>query len=186
MKILLVLFFALYSSAIAQTPTPSPSPVWINSNVSLKCDSTCTPDEVKEVDVIAQTMNIVIQSSCFQQFFEKQTRIDMAQGFSADAIVSILRKPQALTLNYFYRKWAAPFVKTKEEGYEDASDFSVIHFNRYFTQNWAVCDKASLGAHELSHSKGFFHNGNLAAPNYYTVPYTVNHAFDSCCPSLVK
>jgi hypothetical protein len=163
-------------------PSPAPSSVAVvaapsTKIITLTCDSTCTAAQRAEVPAIEAAMNQTLSSKCFEQFFEAPgLRIDLTGGLTPAQIVAKLRTPSHLTLNYFYNGWPS-----KEEGYESAQDFSVIHFNSYFTDGWPICDKASLGDHEMSHTKQFWHKGNLAAPNYFTVPYQVNHATDACC-----
>lgn len=167
----------------APSPLVTPTPIPGTKIITLKCDSSCTPAEVLELPQIEALMNSTFMSDCFYKYFVGRKRIDLAQGFTGAQIVGILRTPSNLTLNYYNNS------NTRVDGYEDSADFSTIHFNRTALKanGFNLCDKASLGGHELSHTKKFFHNGNLASPNYYTVPYTVNHAFDTgsdfggCC-----
>lgn len=167
------------------TITPIPGPI---RTVSLHCDVSCTAMERAEVPAIEAKLNETLHSSCFTQYFKTPgRRIDNANNLMPDQILSKLREPTTLTLSYYYQKYSVyPFI-TKAEGYESAQDFSVIHFNRFKTQSWRLCQKSSLGAHELTHTKLFWHNGNLAPPNYFTVPYQTNNAFEgnddmpACC-----
>lgn len=146
----------------------------VSKIITLKCDSTCTDSEKKEVVKIEKAMNQVLNSDCLKQYITDPTRrLDNTNNLSRDKILEKLKTPTALTLNYYYNRY------TKALGYESASDYSVMHFNRAKLYGWSVCDKASLGLHEFSHTKGFYHNGNLADPNYYTVPYQLNHATES-------
>jgi hypothetical protein len=155
-------------------PSPMPSPTGVPDKViTLKCDSSCSTSQLAELPAIEAAMNRTLLSACFSNYFASATRIDNNNGLTAAQIVAKLRIPTTLTLNYYWSRWS------KALGYESADDFSVIHFNAAKMGGWSACEKASVGAHEFSHTKNFFHNGNSAAPNYYTVPYTVNHAFDS-------
>lgn len=173
------------SPTVAPSLSPAPSPIVEPSAgkiISLKCDSTCTPAEAAEVKKIEKKMNETLSSQCFTDYFKKPGRkLEMNLGLTPDQILERLRKPASLTLSYFNKVWAGPIPGVKHtltEGYEDASDFNVIHFNRYKVSNWSACEKASIGLHEKSHTNGFFHKGNLAAPNWLTVPYQVNHALE--------
>lgn len=154
-----------------------------NADVVLKCDSSCTTSEQAELPLLQAQMNSSLASSCFTGYFlAPGLRLDMANGLAPGQILSKLREPASLTVSYFYTKWTFtpwPHI-TKEEGFEDPSDYSTIHFNRYYTQGWTLVYKASLGLHEMSHTKGFMHNGNAAPPNYFTIPYQVNHATEQC------
>lgn len=167
------------SSAPSVVPSPSTTP---NAQVSafpvgLKCDSTCNASELAKVPLIAAKMNETLLSDCFHNFFLASQRVDNSKGLSREQIVSKLREPSSLTLNYYYNRW------TRALGYESANDFGVIHFNRAKLGSFSACQLASLAAHEMSHSKGFFHNGNSPGPNRFTVPYLINTAFEEggCC-----
>lgn len=163
-------------------PSPIPSPISSNKIITLKCDSTCLASEVAQIPSIEAAMNATFNSECFTQYFKTVgRRFDNRNGLTQDQILAKLHQPTTLTVNYFYKS------NTPEEGYESADDFSVIHMNRRFTQGWPICDIASLGAHEFTHTKQFWHNGNKAAPNYFTIPYQTNNAFEgnddmpACC-----
>lgn len=154
------------------SPTPNGGGVTTGKIITLKCDDTCTTQERNELPAIEKAMNDTLNSQCFTDYFKSSgKRFDNANGVSVDKMLEKLRTPTALTLNYY-----SQFGKAL--GYESADDFSVIHFNRRNLGGWTICDKASLGAHEFSHTKGFFHIGNRASPNYYSIPYQLNHAFD--------
>ena len=141
--------------------------------ITLKCDSTCRANEIADLPKIEAHMNATLSGNCFAAYvLAPGRRIDDNLGLLPAQILAKLLEPSTLTLSYFTK------YLTKEEGYEDASDFTIIHFNRVKTNNMSICDRASLGAHEFSHTKKFFHIGNAAPPNYYTVPYLVNHGFD--------
>ena len=160
---------------VVATPTPAIAvdPAQPKKIITLKCDSTCTAAERAELPAIEAAMNKTLASQCLMDYFmQPGKRLDNTNNLSPLQIVEQLRIPTALTLNYYYSKWTAAL------GYESADDFTVIHFNRAKLGGWSACEKASLGAHEFSHTKKFFHNGNKAAPNYYTIPYQVNHAFE--------
>jgi len=156
---------------ITPSPVAKPDVGVITKIISLKCNETCTDSERKELPGIEDAMNETLASKCFEDYIKSPgRRLDYTKD-TPDQIVKKMRIPTELTLDYYYQRSAAL-------GYESADDFSVIHFNRRNLGGWTKCDKASLGAHELSHSKGYFHMGNRASPNYYSVPYQINHAFD--------
>lgn len=169
------------SPLVAPSGAPSPSPA--AKAVTLSCDGTCTPDQKAELPAIEDALNTTLTSSCFNTYFNTPgRRIDLTNNLSPPAIVQKLHTPAKLTVNYFYAGWPS-----KEEGFEDASDYSTIHFNYRFTDTWSICEVASLAGHEYSHTQAFYHNGNKAPPNYYTVPYQVNNSFEgnddmaACC-----
>lgn len=158
------------------TPSPPPTvsaPSLPTKVITLSCDDTCHSDERAQIPALENAINQTLLSSCFENYFKTPgKRLDNTNGLTPDRIVAKLREPASMTVNYFEKHFS------REEGYESADDFSVIHMNRVFTSTWDLCYIASLAAHEFSHTKGFFHNGNLAAPNYFTIPYMINHAFE--------
>ena len=170
--------------APAPAPSPQPSPTALPTPsapyhgpkiIALGCDSTCSADQLAQVPLIEAAMNQTLTSDCLAQYFRTPgRRLDNTNGLTPDQILAKLHIPTALTINYFYKGWPS-----RTQGYESADDFSTIHFNSRYTNSWSVCEIASLGLHEFTHTKQFWHNGNKAAPNYYTIPYTMNHAADS-------
>jgi len=196
MKNLLLIALLISSNALGKAskryePIATPTPIVAASPVgtpipgchviTLKCDSTCTSAERAELPSIEAAMNKTLCSSCFKQFiFEPTRRFDYVYNWSRQKIYDKLTTPTTLTLNYYY-------TSPKVYGYESASDLSTIHFNRNATKNLTLCQKASLGAHEFSHTQDFYHNGNRPGPNFYSGPYQVNHAFEggdgnvACC-----
>lgn len=166
------------------TPSPSAAPSGAPSprRITLACDDSCTAQERAEVPQIEAKLNETLMSVCLTSYFMTPgRRFDYTNGLSPAQVLAKLRTGGALTLNYYYNRW------TRAVGYESADDFSVIHFNRAKVSGWPICPKASLGAHEYSHTKEFYHMGNAAAPNYYSVPYQANHAYEgadgftACC-----
>ena len=167
------------------SPSPLPTPAEPYSGpriIALTCDGSCHPDERVQLPLIEEAMNRTLSSDCFTQYFKTPgRRLDLAQGLSPDQILAKLRAPTSLTASYYTND------HTPAEGYEQSPNYSLIHMNRSFTSTWPVCGIASLAAHEMTHTKGFWHNGNRPRPNYYTIPYQTNNAFEgnddmkACC-----
>lgn len=172
------------SSPIILT-TPSPIPIGggvVSKTITLKCDSSCTDEEEAQLPFIENTMNEIIGGlQIIQYFYTPGLKIDNSNGLSIDQIIAKLREPSVLTVNYYRSTFPS-----KANGYESASDFSIIHLNRRNVWNWSICDKAGLAAHEMSHTKKFFHNGNYAGPNQNTVPYHMDHLFEKFCKPGAK
>lgn len=171
------------TSVATAVPFPLPGQTWPPTPkiITLKCDDTCTAAERAKVTAIEAAMNRTLGSACFAQYFMTPGRRFDNTKLPPAQILSKLGEPTTLTLNYYYRKFRPWPRLAPDDGYESADDFSVIHFNRAHTASWPVCDKASLGGHEFSHAKDFWHIGNKRPPNVFTVPYQVNAAFDACC-----
>lgn len=159
-------------------PTVTPSPVPTQKIVTLKCDSGCTDIQAAQIPAIEAVMNRTLSGQCFADYIRSRTRIDYTKD-TPDQIIAKLRAPISLTVNYYWRKYSTWPVLARDEGYEDANDFGVIHMNYYKTQAWPIERLASLALHEMSHAKSYWHQGNSPGPNYYSLPYTLNHMCES-------
>ena len=164
----------------ASTPTATPHVAIevgaVINTVSLKCDDTCNKSQQDALPAIEAKINQTLSGDCFKTYFlSPERQFKNTLGLTPTQIVEKLRTPIKLTVNYYYKRL------TKALGYEDATDFSIIHINGSKVGDWSTCDMASLAAHEMSHSFGFFHDGNSPSNNQNSVPYEVNHAFDNGC-----
>jgi len=175
-------------AVVAALPSPAPTATThvdpLSPTITLDCDSTCLPNEVAQLPALQAKMNEVLNSDCLSAYFlTPHRRIDNRDDLTPEQVLLKLRQPSHLTLNYFYKSG------TKEEGYESAVDFSVIHMNRAYTATWTLCEVTSLGLHEMTHTKQFWHPGgfNQAKKDYFTVPYQANNATEgrdnmsACC-----
>lgn len=181
---------AKLNKAVPSTAQTAPSPV-VNvpqtkitsgEGVSLKCDHTCNTSQINELPVLQALLNTTLNSQCLTTYFKTPNRrLDNTLGYTPDQILSKLREPTSLTVTYYFN-WL-----TKAYGFEDARDFTTVHLNSAKTKYLTNCQKVSLLGHEFSHTKSFFHNGNKPGPNYYSVPYQINNAFEgnddmkACC-----
>lgn len=157
----------------AVTPSPRPLPASATAgNLNLTCDDTCSDAQEAELPKIAAKVVEVETSPCFRNF--KADRLDLSNGLTWTQVVEKLTGSKIGTqVSVFYKN------HTREVGFESLD--GKVHVNAKFWDQYSLCDKASLVGHELAHRAGFVHVGNFASKNYYTVPYTVNHGFDSCC-----
>jgi hypothetical protein len=184
----LLLFLTSCSTAVlvpqpqenASAPSITTPVVIADSGAAFKlsCDSSCNDNQKKGIPEIESALNKTISSQCFADYFTTPKRqLDNTNGLTPSQIVDKLRTPIDLTINYYYKRF------TSALGYESAPDFSTVHINAAKTGYFTNCQLASLVGHEMSHAKGFTHNGNSFGPNQYTIPYQVNHAFEDagCC-----
>lgn len=159
----------------SESPRLSPFPGG-SDGLKLTCDQTCSTSQKASLPNIQTKLNDTVNGQCFSDYFTNpKTTLQNTNNLTREQIVSKLREPISLTVNYYYKKF------TSAVGYEDAKDYNVIHVNGAKVGGWSDCDMASLAGHEMSHAKGFYHNGNSPGPNQYTIPYQVNHAFEQCC-----
>lgn len=146
--------------------------------VKLTCLGTCT----KELSTMAQSIetkiNETLAGECFKSYFLAPSRqFKSTLSLTPSHIVDKLRSGANLKLDCYFKRFSNAL------GYESADDFSITHINCAKTYGWSACDYASLIAHEMSHSKGFFHDGNSPSGNETSIPYQINSAFESagCC-----
>lgn len=193
--IVLVALFLSACSTIKTVPTVEPTPTPLadptpfptatpmpGKIVTLSCDETCLDQERKEIPEIEAKLNETLKSKCFEDYFlDPKNALTMTDGLSREQVIEALRLPTKIKVSYYYKRW------TKAVAYEDYRYPGTIFLNRAKVSGWTSCEKASTGGHEMSHAKGFKHNGNSPGPNQTTVPYQVNHAFEGygnfagCC-----
>lgn len=170
------------------TPTPKPEIVFPeNENIVLNC-ANCTKAEEQKLPKVQKLLNVVIRSKCFSDRFTlTKYRSDLIQtnGLTRQQVVDKLKTDKVVApLFYYYPKW---YQSKNVIGYTNAGDPN-IYLNRYFREDntWTLCSEASNEAHEASHKMGFVHDFNRTPTRPYSVPYTVNFAFDECCDDILK
>ena len=124
---------------------------------------------------IESLLNKILMSDYFLQFWKNQERIDCnPDGLTGEQICAKLREPINLLVSYYDDD------DTIVDGYEEEDEPTEVHINEIAMKanDFSIQDKASLVLHERSHCAGFFHDGNSAAGNEYTIPYLCNNAID--------
>lgn len=142
-------------------------------NITLECDNTCTQSERKAIAEIEKSVNEVIRTQCFQDFFNAQKNIVLNQGLTGLQIVDKIKTTKVKTTLSYYRNRFSRVV-----GYEKGD--GKIYANRKYWDFFKLSDKVSNVAHEATHLMGFHHNGNKASGNELTVPYLTNAAVEKC------
>lgn len=158
-------------------PTPETQPESNLGRIDIDCDNTCTTEEKKQLIILTDLVNQVWWGKCFKDYFmEKETFYFTSMG--SKQIIDALRDGNIkTTLTYFYKR-KNPFTGSVVVGFENGD--GKIHANRYAWSGLNTEEKVSNIVHELTHQKGFKHDGNSYKGNENTVPYQANEAVESC------
>lgn len=164
-------------TATEPQPTKEPQPESNSGRIDIDCDSTCTAEEQKQLIILNDLVNQVWWSQCFKDYFmQKKTFYFTSMG--SKEIIDTLREGNIkTTLTYFYKR-KNPFTGSIVVGFENGD--GKIHANRYAWQGLNTEEKVSNIVHELTHKKGFSHDGNSYKGNENTVPYQANEAVEAC------
>jgi hypothetical protein len=172
MKTFILLFIALYSSAIA-APLPPGS-------VSITCLN-CTKAQSSALPALLTKYQTIRDSAGFESYFLNQTKIDESQGLTNAQIVAKLRaNPVKTTLSFYSVPWyLKPFHK---ECGADSSTGTISMKDSCYAA-YTDCQKIAFFAHEISHYDSFTHNtaGNQESGNEHTVPYLDEYAIEANC-----
>lgn len=132
-----------------------------------------TNDEVKMV-AIAQTLaNQLVRSQCFLDFM-KGRKLIQTNGLSPENVVHMLKTSYLTTPVDMY------FSRKRVVGYRQPPS-STIHTNRKYHAGATACARASNLTHEWSHVLAFTHDYKATKSRSYSVPYSINAAFQVCC-----
>lgn len=135
-------------------------------------------DTQKTKVALAQAMaNKIVASDCFHDFMVKRPLIQ-TNGETPEQVVTDLRTAkQAAPVHYYLKRFG---VGGRVIGYRQPPKPD-IYFNNKFHKYYGVCDTASNASHEWSHVIGYDHAFNATKDRGYSVPYSINAAFEACC-----
>lgn len=133
-----------------------------------------TPDEkIKDIAAVAK-VNEVINQKCFEDKFLARKLIQ-TNGKTNQEILDQIRSTSVTVTLEMYRK-----TFSKVLGYTDY-EVGVIHENRKFHDYFGPCSVGSNIFHETTHLIGYSHDYYATVQRPYSVPYSVNYAFEACC-----
>lgn len=158
-------------------PSPSPAPITVQGVVFSPVDYYSTPAEREKIKRAGELLTRVVQSQCFEDFLRARPMIQ-TQGKTPAQVVSHIRNLSGIVPVKMYYRWLTSAVAYRQPPYLD------INLNRkYFSLNLSDCEWASTMAHEgLGHALGdYTHDYKWNAQRDYSVPYSLNKAFQQCC-----
>lgn len=162
-----------------EVPKPTSSPQnTTTGHVGFKCVG-CTKAQATKVASAELMANEVLQGTCFQDFMAKRPMI-WTQGKTDQQVIDQLKSTN-LTVPVHYYWGTTIFGKCNGTiGYRQPP-YPDVYFNECYHQYYDACDEASNGTHEWSHTVGYGHPFKPTNNRGYTVPYSINAAFEKCC-----
>lgn len=162
------------------TPTPSvnatPSITPVVGGVTFKADEYSLDWEKKKITEASKKYNEVVNSDCFKSFMMKREMVQ-TQGLTNEQVINKIRSFSGTIIVHFYYKRFTSEVAVR---YPPSKD---INFNRKFWyEATPTCEFASTLGHEGSHALGEFeHDFQRTDRRDFSVPYSINSAFNACC-----
>lgn len=146
--------------------------------IEISCDETCTEQEKLDLVILTQEANRVFFSQCFKDFFINAEKLDFTNSATGEAVIKKLwQNDTKTTLSYFFKR--RNFITgALVVGYEKGD--GKVYANRLAWKYLSTKEKVSNLLHEITHIKGFVHNGNNVSGNEYSVPYQANRATEKC------
>lgn len=174
-RLIPVIILASFMSLIP-VPKPLINPVSAESPKTFLTVTKCNGCSVSEFDRIKAStakLNEVIHSSCFRDELSNMKLIQ-TNGKTPAQVVESLTNAEIVIETQMY--WTLNRVL----GYT-LPNVNKEWINRRYLMKWSVCDLGSLLAHETSHKVGYDHDYKTTKNRPYSVPYSVNRAFEKCC-----
>jgi hypothetical protein len=175
---------------IVSVPTPapvsSPLPVELGTvNVKLIPMNTLSKDEIILTINAQEKMNQVVQSKCFYDFMANRKMIQTNNRTDEEVAKHIQSIKGEIPVNFYYTAMKNRFnpFGTSAVAYRQPPS-NQININRaYYTARANLCEYAGTLAHEsIGHSLGGYDHDYYATANRnYSVPYSLNFAFEKCC-----
>jgi hypothetical protein len=181
-----LLFLLAISTANAfDTPFPVIAADYKPKVILEAVDGFSTKEEKALISSAQDKMNVVVQGDCFKNFISSRSMIQ-TNGKSSSQVADHLQSLDGVVKIKMYERcmtWSlAHCLKpTSAVAYTDGSGTSL---NRvYFSSSQPVCQWASTLGHEvLGHFLGgYSHAFRWDKTRDFSVPYSINAAFSSCC-----
>jgi len=192
--VLVLLLASLNAQAFGtKAPVPSPSPSALPSavpsyipvvqGVDLQpVEYYSTPLQRKRILAAGLMMNQVIKSDCFKNFISNRQMISTKGKSSAQVANHLQSLTGVIHVNMYYRRMGG-IGGTSAVAYRQPPSTDINLNSAYFTMSRTVCEWASTIGHEsLGHSLGEYeHTYKWNSQRIFSVPYSINEAFDACC-----
>jgi hypothetical protein len=156
-----------------------------DGRVTVTCDKSCSPAQRAELQSVVQILEDVEVSDCFSKFFTDQDHFAEDQGKTPKQLLHDLQVTKiSTTLTIWRPTFAYVFADAKDTcGFENGD--GKVHAKAHCYDRSSPGNKAKTIAHELAHQIGYTHltgqyGKNVRKGNEYSVPYTVDRAFEKC------
>jgi hypothetical protein len=168
MKFILITIFALLISSCTTSPVLQNSAININKENKIIANAKDT-EKIK----LALDKRIEVQNSqCFKDFMLNRQLIDT--NLSNEQVLSELNKEVYFEIETYYKRYSKVYGYT----YPDTPR---IWINKKYFDGATICNVASNLNHEISHKQGFTHSYKATRSRPYSVPYSINAAYEVCC-----
>lgn len=133
-----------------------------------------SPSELKKNQAAIAKINEVVKSDCFKTELLKRNLIQTNGKTNQQVFETILASNIDIELSMYRKRFS------KVNGYTYPSS-KVINLNRKYHDYYGVCSVANNLAHEWTHKIGFGHDYNPNKLRPFSVPYSLNSIFLTCC-----
>lgn len=182
--LLLVLVVCLPSKAFSRgspRPTiPAPSPTETRPETTIAKGAHFSPvynytTEQKDVLVVSEKLvNDLIQSQCFEKFMVSRPLIGTNGKTPLQVVQDLKAQNLTVPVRMYYKRWS------NVVGFRAPPD-PTINTNWKYHAGATACSRGSNIAHEWSHVGGYEHSFKATPTRPFSVPYSINAAFEACC-----
>lgn len=141
--------------------------------LSIRKCTNCKDKEWKFIQEALVKTNETVNSTCFAAFMLQRKLIQTGGLNNKEVVESLVGKNTEIDVEMY---WTVRRVL----GYT-IEGVNKEWINRRYMMSWNRCDLGSLLGHETAHKKGYGHDFYYSPPRNFSVPYSINAAFDKCC-----